>query len=433
MPAEMGAHTTSDQRRVLRQLGAMVLAALAVRLLVVAFVYQDLLDPRQEHWPFGYEMGRIARSIATGHGFGNPLFVETGPTAWIAPAFPNLLAGIFKIFGIYTKASALAILTSDSLFSALTCLPVYFIARRAFNARVAVWSGWVWVFSPYAIYLSATWIWETCLLTLLMSLLVLMALRLERTGGLCAWIGFGLLWGVAALTNPVALSAAPFLGGWLCWRLHLQGRRWLLPSAAAALALVVMITPWLARNEHVFHRPVFLKDNFWLAFRVGNSGSFLHWWNDLAHPSHNPAELAELRRVGEAAYMVEKREQSLAWVRAHPGLLAWVSLRRFVYLWTGYWSLRLEYLEIEPYDPANIVLCTGLTVLALLGLRRAFRARSPAAMPFALLLLSFPLAYYLASVEFTYRHPIDPELVILAVAAISRRLPGKSTTATESI
>src|SRR4051812_8357170 len=52
--------------------------------------------------PFLFEPGNIAFSIAGGHGFASPFRVETGPTAWMTPVWPYLLAGIFRIFGTYT-------------------------------------------------------------------------------------------------------------------------------------------------------------------------------------------------------------------------------------------------------------------------------------------------------------------------------------------
>src|SRR5579863_10610838 len=130
----------------------MVLAALALRLVVMLFLYPERTDPFRDHWRFAGEAGRIARSIAQGEGFSNPLFAKTGPTAWLAPVFPYLLAGIFKIFGVYSKASAIAALALDCLFSALTCLPIYFIAKKHFGEDAAVWAGWVWAFFPYAIF-----------------------------------------------------------------------------------------------------------------------------------------------------------------------------------------------------------------------------------------------------------------------------------------
>src|SRR5689334_21922832 len=38
-----------------------------------------------EHFRFAFEIGSIARSIATGHGFSSPFGGNTGPIAWIAP------------------------------------------------------------------------------------------------------------------------------------------------------------------------------------------------------------------------------------------------------------------------------------------------------------------------------------------------------------
>src|SRR5260370_20906249 len=136
-----------------------VLMALAIRLIVVAFLYQGQLNPRRDHWPFGYETGRIARSIALGGGFANPLFQKTGPTAWMAPLYPYLVAGVFKLFGIYTATSAVILLSLNSLFSALTCVPIFFMARESFDPKVATCAARAWVLFPYATYLSAHWSW----------------------------------------------------------------------------------------------------------------------------------------------------------------------------------------------------------------------------------------------------------------------------------
>lgn len=108
-----------------------VVIALAVRIAVIPFVYQDWMDPFVlKHWAFG----RIARSIALGHGFGSP-FADTGLSALLPPVYSYLLAGIFKIFGIETRASVLAALSLNSVFSALTCVPVFLFARRGRSAN----------------------------------------------------------------------------------------------------------------------------------------------------------------------------------------------------------------------------------------------------------------------------------------------------------
>ena len=69
---------------------------------------------------FGWEMGAIGASLASGHGFSNQFGVPTGPTAWEPPLYPYLIAGVFLIFGVFTKASAFVLLVLNSVFSALT-------------------------------------------------------------------------------------------------------------------------------------------------------------------------------------------------------------------------------------------------------------------------------------------------------------------------
>ncbi|MGA8200088.1 MAG: hypothetical protein WB814_08495, partial [Candidatus Sulfotelmatobacter sp.] len=93
--------------------------------------------------------------------------------------------------------------------------------------------------------------------------------------------------------------------------------------------------------------------------------------------------------------------------------------RRVVYLWTGFWSFSRRYLQEEPADPFNIVFCTGLTILTLLGLRRAWLLSPHIAMPYMLVFLFFPIIYYLTHPEDYYRRPIDPQYVVLAAYAVA--------------
>src|SRR5205085_1960903 len=211
----------------------MVLVALAIRLAVVAFLYPERLNPDRDHWRFAGETGRIARSIVEGRGFSSPLHADTGPTAWMTPLYPLILAGVFKVFGVYTKASALDILSLDSLFSALTCIPIFLIARKKFGERTAVWAGWTWAFFPYAIYFSADFIWATTLTTLLLSLIFLYASHLEESCRLGTWVGYGALCGISALTDPIVLSVAVPLLLWMAFRLLQQKVRWVMPAGAA--------------------------------------------------------------------------------------------------------------------------------------------------------------------------------------------------------
>jgi hypothetical protein len=58
-------------------------------------------------------------------------------------------------------------------------------------------------------------------------------------------------------------------------------------------------------------------------------------------------------------------------------------------------------------------------VLAIWGLARAIRKKKPGAWLFLLLVLSYPTTYYFVFPHARYRHPIEPELLILIVFLIS--------------
>jgi 4-amino-4-deoxy-L-arabinose transferase-like glycosyltransferase len=402
-----------------RSLILVVVVALAVRLVVVAFVYSDRTNPDRDHWRFGGEAGRIARSIVQGEGFSNPLFGKTGPTAWLAPVFPYLLAGIFKIFGIYSTTSAIVALSLDSLFSALTCIPVFFIARKQFGEKTALTAAWIWAFFPYAVYFSAEFIWSTTLTTLLLSLIFLMALYLETSTSVWPWIGFGLVSGLGALTDPVILSVAPFLGLWAWYRRYRSGRPWRIHGVSSVLAVLLVISPWCVRQYRAFHQLIPIRSCLGLELYFGNNKDSWHWGPPGYHPSDNELEWADYQKLGEIAYNATKFREALTFIGAHRLLYVEQTLRRIIYLWTGFWSFSRRYLEEEPADPFNIILCTGFTTIALMGLRRAWRVNTAFAMPYLILSLSFPIIYYLTHPEDYHRRPIDPPYVVLAAWSVS--------------
>lgn len=403
-----------------------VLSALVIRLVVVGFLYQGQLNPRRDHWPFGYETGRIARSIALGEGFGNPFFQRTGPTALMMPLYPYIVAGVFKLSGIYTTKSALILLALNSLLSALTCVPIFYLARASFGANVAIWAAWAWAFFPYAIELSADWIWETCLSTLLLTLLLVISARLaraEKTSSFAVWAGFGLLWGITALSNPAALALLPFLLGWVGYRGYRTDQAWAAKAAVAMLVMVIAVAPWLLRNYATFGQVIPFRDNFWLEVWVGNHGDASLRPGDKVHPSANASEEDKYNHLGEVIYIAGKRRDALAFIRGHPLWFVGMVVRRAQFTWTGFWSLPSErrwdeLLDPErPFAPIHILFCTLLSALAFAGMFRSIREGNRLMVPYAFTLLIYPLVYYTTNLEFRYRHPIEPELVILATYA----------------
>jgi hypothetical protein len=185
-----------------------------------------------------------------------------------------------------------------------------------------------------------------------------------------------------------------------------------------ALGLGGILLPWEVRNYRTFHTPIPLRDNFWLEFWVGNDGHTESWLDSDAHPTINPEQRAEFVRLGEIPYMAEKRREALGFLAHHPGLYVVLCLRRFVYLWTGFWNLDPSNVRDEFHGFANVYLTISVTLAMLLGLWRALRTDRQAAVPYVLVLLLYPLLFYLTHPTIRYRHVIDPEIFILAALGV---------------
>src|SRR5580698_2305643 len=97
-------------------------AGFLVRVAYITLAHTYRIRVFQDHFQFGWEMGRVGRALATGYGYADPFVGHTGPTAWVPPLYPLMLAAVFKVFGVYTAASAWVVLTLNSVFSAATAL-----------------------------------------------------------------------------------------------------------------------------------------------------------------------------------------------------------------------------------------------------------------------------------------------------------------------
>jgi len=397
-----------------------VVLAFAVRLAYILVGHTYRFKIIEDNFGFGFEMGRMGRSLALGQGFGNPFHGITGPTAWEPPLYPLVIAGVFKLFGTYTHASALVLLSINSVFSALTCIPIFLIAKRCFGEKLAVWSAWTWALFPSIIFWCTRWVWETSLAALLLTVIFWLALVIEEKDGLKPWLEFGLLWGIAALTNTSLLSFLPASGLWAWHRRARQGKRSLVGMALAAAVFAACITPWLIRNYETFGQFVFIRSNFGAELRLGNGPGANGTWMEDLHPTKNVAQLHLYRQMGEIAYVAEREREALAFIRQDHARFAGLCLRRFIYYWAG---LPRPGNSIWSRLPNGIFLTSS--VLAFWGLARALRQRRPGAWLFLWLMLFYPLVYYVTFPHPRYRHPIEPELGILMLYIISEAEPSR--------
>jgi hypothetical protein len=395
----------------------------ALQLVVIAAFQQYKVRPGEDHFEFGWEMGRIARSLALGQGFSSPYGGNTGPTAWEPPLYPYLMAGVFRLFGIYTQASAWVLLAINSLFASLTSIPTFRIAEKTFGARIAQASAYAWALNPYIWYWSVHWIWDTTFTPLVLACIFLLALHLadprEGRPDLRAWFLFGALFGIGALANPTMLAFLPFCGLWIWHRRYRVGLASLAGIALSAIVFLAVLSPWVIRNHERFGK-FLLRDDFGFQFRLGNGPYADGMLMPYLQPHHNRLEWEKFLRLGELAYARSCQQQAFDWVSAHPGRFALISLKRLFYFWNG---VPRETSSTAPVDfRTSAFLATS--VLALWGLFRALRQKRGAAWLFAGLMLFYPLTYYGVYPHARYRHPMEPELTILIVYLLSETRGG---------
>lgn len=407
--------------RIRRSLFWIVTIAFVLRIGWILLGHTYKFKTSDENFGFGWEMGRIAQSIASGHGFSNPFGPATGPTAWEPPLYPYLAAGVFSIFGVYSKASAFVLLAFNSACSALTCIPIFRIARRMFSEKVAVGSAWAWALLPNVMFWCTRSIWETSLSALLLAVIVWIALTLEERDGLRPWLEFGLLWGVAALNSPSLLSFLPAAGLWAWYRRAKAGKKSISGVMLASVVFFACITPWLVRDYRAFGRFIFIRDNFGAELRLGNGqgadGTLMLYLD----PPHDPYAMRQFESMGELAYIARRKRQGIDYIKADYARFAGLCVRRFVY----FWASPPKPTEPSWLEPTKQSLFLGSSILALWGLALALWQGRPGAWLLFWLVLLYPAIYYVVYAIPRYRHPIEPELAILCVFVLTEAMRGK--------
>lgn len=392
-------------------------------LLRVGFVWsqqRQIPEDRLSAVPFQYEAGNIARSVVEGKGFSSPFREETGPTAWLTPVYPLVLAGLFKVFGVDTFAAFEAAVLLNIIFSTLTCLPIYFAGRRIGGTAVGALGAWLWAIFPSAIIIPFEWIWDTSLSALLAATILWATIYVAESQRIGDWCVYGLLWGFALMTNPSLGSLLPFLLVWGAWRARKETGKWFVKAALATGVAALCCLPWTIRNYKVFHRVVPLRSTFGLQLWLGNNPYYIHTWPAWLHPIDNRDERAKYMEMGEVAYMRDKFDRGAHYIFAFPRREASLCWDRFVATWLGTPHPLQDTMATHSPWVRAVNISNFLASLGVLGgIGALLWRRSPYALPVLTFPVVYPCVYYVTIALLRYRHPIDPVIVLMAAIAMS--------------
>ena len=387
---------------------------------------------------FDQETGSIAASLATHKGFGNPFHKETGPTAWLAPVYPLLVAGAFKVFGVRSLASFYFLVFLNILFSSGVCVPVYLVGRRVADVATASAAAWLWALFPAAVMVPFEWIWDTALATFLAALLLWATLKTGESREFRQWCAYGLLWGFTVLTNPSIGILLPFLLGWSAYyareRIHLSVSSATRLAAATLGVAVLCCVPWTVRNYSVFHRLIPLRSNLPFELYIGNNENYADDHPRFPPPITKERETVRYIHMGETAFMDEELRKAKLFMLSHPRKVLVLFGDRFAAFWTGAPFVIDTFLKTDSWLVRTLLLCSTLSGIgALAGVIVLVGRQSPFTFPVAAYPVAFPMVYCITHTALRYRQPIDPVVLLLtAIAgvgicrAIAQRLQGRS-------
>ena len=390
---------------------------LALRLLVLWTVIKNYPPT----WLFtrGMEMGWLAKSLLDGLGLSSPFGVPTGPSAFVAPGYPILVAAVFKVFGSYSQTSAIFIMCVQIALNLVTVWLMMGIARKLFDQRVAAVAGWVWACSLPLIWMP-TIFWDTSIAICMMVGLLALVLHLQDKTTWFSWIYLGVYCALTALINPAMIFVLAAMVGWLAWQ---RRKSQPLGVVVAAVTFCIVFSPWPIRNAKVFHAFIPLRTTVGFELWMGNHHGATGFLDESLFPAFNQEELNDYKTRGEVGYTTHKTELAKEYILSHPKSVSHLTMLRIIRYWAGTGAK-----GGSPIFALHAVLTTGFGFFGLWMLYR--QRRFALAILFGLPLLLFPLPYYITHAEFRYRLALDPLLTILAAYAVVSLFRSRQTSAT---
>jgi hypothetical protein len=394
------------------------LLALAVRVpLLVKFLPVSASPTENE---------RVARSLVRGEGWANAFGEATGPTAHVAPAYPVLLAALYRVFGDYdSERGRIAQSCLSIAISLAVLLTLPWIGRLLGLSKATAW------LAAFAAAWLPTHRWsevwshhEQGLAALVVLWIVGVCARLRRedwSNQRTVLLAAGII-SIALLACPNVLAGVGLFA--MVELVRLRRNQSCVPvvrgAAIIAAAGLVVMTPWCVRNYVVLGGFVPLRSNLGLEIAVGNrdlaDGHTYATGFHEAHPFGHLAERAHYAAQGELAYMRRKSAIGCEWIASHPWTFAWLTLRRAFLFWFGCderwygvdlsWSARARW--------TGFLGCVASAGLVRLLVRRRF-----AGSVLTCACLGMALPYLFTHVEHRYSQPVFPLFVLAACSLVT--------------
>jgi 4-amino-4-deoxy-L-arabinose transferase-like glycosyltransferase len=358
------------------------------------------------------EESAIAQHIALGHGYLNPYnpSATAKPTAISPPALPYMIATVYKIAGIDTRACFIILYGINVLCEALVAAGIFVLAYKFFGKTAARWSLVCFLLYP-AFGRNAVSIWDTLpgLAMFIWLLVWCRDMHDKRSANLPRMAGLGLGLAMLALAHTTAMLTFPFLVTMAIGRTSIS--KWLRLSIVAFAAFLLAVTPWTIRNYQIFGRIFAIRDGLPMEFYVGNQPGTYGSHVMRGHPATDPVERDRLDALGENRYFDELHQRFLVEYRSDRAAYWLHTANRFGFLF-------IDSLPEHRFRFLRIGIEAGFLALCLAGLGFAWQLNYRCTWLFGLCLLSvFP--YIFTEVALSYTLPLRAGLMVYGGFAIT--------------
>jgi len=122
--------------------------------------------------------------------------------------------------------------------------------------------------------------------------------------------------------------------------------------------------------------------------------------------------------MGETPFMDEEMRKAKKFIFSHPRVEGILFYERFIAFWGGIPNPIDKFMQTDSLLVRSLILCAMLSgVGALAGVVVLIWKQSDYAFPLAIYPVIFPFLYYITHTSLRYRHPIEPEILLLTAIA----------------
>jgi hypothetical protein len=270
------------------------------------------------HQHLGGEYFNIAQALLDGRGFADPFGEATGPTAWMPPLYPSLLALFLWVTGSRLLVSGVVLtLTHASLATIGTT--VYAMARNLARATPPIYVAafsvvWIAAFNIWFLLITQD-IWLTALAV---NAMLFVIYRRVVVGETKAWV-WTLVGGLVLFLSPALAAPWLVLTGYFAVT-DRQWRKW-----GKVLAVVALIgVPWAVRNTLTFHKFIPVKSNLAYdayAANVLDDDGIYDSKHLMLHPYTNARTRFEYANLGEVGFDEHYRQLMSDFMKRHRGVV----------------------------------------------------------------------------------------------------------------